>query len=186
MMISNPRTRLASIESEERRSMVLTDRFKFRANQTIQNARKKEAERLLMEKENWIRGTTRNPRGESRYTCKRNNNNTGSWRYYRRWRGGANRGEKVSWEFLGLRAVSCRWPYGGRVYWPAAKRSRVSWRDIRGPCRSLIAFRREAPFYRALSRGHDLGEKIISGTSSRESNKTRSEPRIFESPCLKD
>lgn len=34
---------------------MLTDRFKFRANQTIQNARKKEAERLLMEKENWIR-----------------------------------------------------------------------------------------------------------------------------------
>lgn len=39
--------------------MVLTDRFKFRANQTIQNARKKEAERLLMEKENWIRQVSR-------------------------------------------------------------------------------------------------------------------------------
>lgn len=40
--------------------------------------------------------------------------------------GGEGVKEKVSWEFLGLRAVSCRWPYGGRVYWPAAKRSRVS------------------------------------------------------------
>lgn len=102
MMISNPRTRLASIESEERRSMVLTDRFKFRANQTIQNARKKEAERLLMEKENWIRGTTRNPRGESRYTCKRNNNNTGSWRY--RGRRGGGKGESQ----LGISRIKSR------------------------------------------------------------------------------